>query len=356
MKDIIRQYLLTLKNNKRLETKSLEQQVINTVGLEAYWDIWGGYEAFAQAILALGQEGLLRPVKAWKQNGMNPALYKGYQLVLPAAALDSEVMRILSTQYHPKLNVSYYFTHQEAYQQDKDYLTALNRFFKQNPAFHHLPAITVNERSFQIFYDEKWLISPYGHTVLQRLGVTLEDLRCYPTYEPFFYYQTQHQDGQAVNGLIVENKDTFFSLKMLLQQGVYTWGDTSFSLLIYGEGRKIEKSFSFFGELKEYKNRFVHFYYFGDLDPEGIDIWYALQKQNQVKIQPFVFFYQTLVQRYRQVAQPLKKNQRVSPEGLQAFLTYFSAPEAALIAEMLDCRLYLPQEGVHYQLLYELSN
>jgi len=46
--------------------------------------------------------------------------------------------------------------------------------------------------------------------------------------------------------LIVENKDTFFSLKALFQEGINRWSGKSFSMLIYREGRKILKSISFF--------------------------------------------------------------------------------------------------------------
>ncbi|MCL0063142.1 DUF2220 domain-containing protein [Peptococcaceae bacterium] len=80
--------------------------------------------------------------------------------------------------------------------------------------------------------------------------------------------------------LIVENKDTFFSLKALFQEGINRWNGKSFSMLIYGEGRKILygegrkilKSISFFEEIEEYKGLSTSFYYFGDLDAEGISI------------------------------------------------------------------------------------
>ncbi|MBO8137129.1 MAG: hypothetical protein H0Z40_03180 [Desulfotomaculum sp.] len=355
MKDIIYNYLITQKK-KRIKTADIEKYVIDKLGLNEYWDRHGGYYSFAAAIESLVEEGVIRPVKSWKQNGMNPALFKGYQVILQEDKLDADLIHILSTQYHPDINVSYYFNHKSEYQQDKDYLSALNTFLKQNTALSELPAITVNERSFQIFHDEKWLLSKHGHNFLQRVGLTLQDLRCYPTYEPFFYYQRQNRNAQEVNVLIVENKDTFFSLKTLFQEGIYSWAKIPFSLLIYGEGRKIEKSFSFFWELEEYKSCHVNFYYFGDLDPEGILIWYELQRQERVDIRPFVFFYDTLVKKYLHVAQPLKKEQTVSTEAVQAFLAYFSSGRSELIREMLRGNLYLPQEGLNYQLLKELSD
>ncbi|MCL0101390.1 DUF2220 domain-containing protein [Peptococcaceae bacterium] len=95
--------------------------------------------------------------------------------------------------------------------------------------------------------------------------------------------------------LIVENKDTFFSLKALFQEGINRWNGKSFSMLIYGEGRKILKSISFFEEIEEYKGLSTSFYYFGDLDAEGISIWYELTEQREVV--PFVYFYCCLFER-----------------------------------------------------------
>ncbi|MDD3653748.1 MAG: DUF2220 family protein [Desulfotomaculaceae bacterium] len=356
MKDLIYNYLINPRNNKRIKIKAVEKHVIDKLGLDHYWDKFGGYNTFAEAIEFLVQDGVIQPVKSWKQNGMNPALYNGYQVIIQEDKLDADLIQMLSTQYHPEINVSYYFNHKLEYQQDRVYLSALNNFLKENTALNELRAITVNERSFQIFYDEKWLLSRHGHNFLQRVGLTLEDLRCYPTYEPFFYYQRQHTVGREANVLIVENKDTFFSLKTLMQKGFNSWAKTSFSLLIYGEGRKIEKSFSFFWELEEYKNCKVNFHYFGDLDPEGILIWHELQRRAQVKIRPFVFFYSTLVNKYLNVAQPVKKGQTISKEAIQAFLAYFSAGDADLISKMLNSNLYLPQEGLNYQLLNELAD
>ena len=355
MRQIIYNYIIS-QEKKRLKTVDIEKHVQDKIGLEKYWNNYGGYPSFSKSIDLLIQEGAIRPIKTWKQNGMVPALYNGYQVILQEGMLDDELIKTLSTQFHPKINVSYYFKHKVEFRQDKRYLEALNDFLRANPDLNKLPNITVNERSFQIFYDEKWLLSKHGHNFLQRIGLTLEDMSCYLTYEPFFYYQRKNRDSQEVNALIVENKDTFFSLKELLQKDINTWGKTPFALLIYGEGRKIEKSFSFFWELDEYKDCKVKFYYFGDLDPEGISIWFDLQRKSKVDIKPFVFFYNRLLEKYLQVAQPIKKDQKVSAEAIQAFLSYLPDDSAKSISKMLSSKRYLPQEGLNLQLLIEFSD
>lgn len=356
MKKIIYNYL-TSKYKRRLKTKDIENYAIDMLGIDEYWNKYGGYQSFAKAMEALVQEEVIRPVKTWKENGMHPVLYNGYQVILQEDKLEDDLIHMLSTQYHPEINVSYYFNHKAEYQQDKKYLLALNTFLRRNTALNKLSNITINERSFEIFHDEKWLLSKHGHNFLQRIGLTLQDLRCYPTYEPFFYYQKPSRNAQkenTLNVLIVENKDTFFSLKKLFHKDINSWGKISFSLLIYGEGRKIEKSFSFFWELEEYRNCHVNFYYFGDLDPEGISIWFELQRKSGINIKPFVFFYDMLINKYIHVAQPIKKEQKTSTEAVQAFLAYFSAESITSICEIVSSNLYLPQEGLNYQLLKKI--
>lgn len=355
MEMIIDGYLRDQKK-KRIKTKDVEQHVLTVMGQDRYWTA-GGYHAFVKAIESLVKKGVLVPVKAWKTNGLNPPLYNGYKIVSLVEELSPAMKQKLLTQYHPSLNTSYYLTHPKEYKEDAVFLTKLDTFLKENRDFRSLPPITANERSFQIFQDEKWLMSRQGHAFRQRVGLTLEDLRCYPTYEPFFYYSTGlSDDTEKINVLIVENKDTFFSLKSLFQRDLNKWGHTAFTVLIYGEGRKIQKSFTFFWELPEYRECQAEFYYFGDLDPEGILIWYELQQEvKSIEFKPFTFFYNALLQKYAGLAPRMRTEQRFSRKAVSAFLSYFEPLQSKAILKMLEDKRYIPQEGLHYNLLRELS-
>jgi len=355
MKNIIEEYLRSQKK-KRVETRVIEGYVIAAMGREPYWR-QGGYLSFAKAIGLLVDEGVMAPVKAWKTNGLNPSLYNGYQIIAPGDQLDKGIKQELLTQYHPDLNTAYYLKNPKEYQQDQGYLAALDRFLKENPDYQTLPAITANERSFQIFHDEKWLLSGHGQKFRQRVGLSLEDLRCYLTHEPFFYFAGKVPgEGAEINVLIVENKDTFYSLKALFQAGVNRWDNISFTVLIYGEGRKIEKSFPFFWELAEYRPYEKVFYYFGDLDPEGILIWYALRKRQEVEIKPFTFFYGALVERYARTAPKRRGVQRFDGEAVEAFLSFFGSDRVEEMRKILEEERYLPQEGLNYLVLVDLAN
>lgn len=344
---------LNAQKKKTIASETIERHVIGLLGTDIYWKT-GGYPSLALAIQGLVDEEILLPVKAKELNCKNPALHYWYRIVPRDEKPEQDKRQQLLTYYHPAINTSFYLNHAKEFEQDESSLSLLDRFFKTTPALLNLVPITANERSFQIFRDEKWLLSAAGQKFLQRVGLSLEALRCYVTHEPFFYYAKRVPgEGSAVKALIVENKDTFFSLKTLFQEGISSWAGVSFSLLIYGEGRKIEKSISFFDELDDYRNNAVDFYYFGDLDPEGINIWHALTGKLPVK--PLVYFYQELFERYGGDTPALRKGQRFSPEAVQDFLAHFQPDTAVGIQKMLLAGHYLPQEGLDYAFMRELA-
>lgn len=347
------------QTKKQVVTGEIEDHLIKVLSQDGYWK-QGGYHSFAAAMETLAQKGIVSPVKASGFNGLQPPLYEKYRIAVKDDGPDGDTRQKLLTWYHPQINTAYYLTHFKDYKEDEPYLYRLDSFLKLHKDFTAWPMITANERSFQIFHDEKWLLSGHGRLFCQRTGLFLDALRCYQTYEPFFYYPVGLPvNTDKINVLIVENKDTFFSLKGLFQQGIYTWDGCAFSLLIYGEGRKIQKSFRFFGELGEYRNYQPDFYYFGDLDPEGILIWHDLQSQYGISVKPFTLFYNALFDRYRENAPLLKDvkkaGQKYSEEAVKAFLACFDRRRATGILQMLEEKKYLPQEGLNYVLLEELA-
>jgi hypothetical protein len=352
MQELILKYLKN-RDRKRIKTKAIEDYIIKRVGTQKYRR-QSGYQEFANSIESLVSKKLIRPIKAWKKNGMVPSLYNGYQILSLQKELNPAIKKELLTQYHPNINTTYYLSHPQAYKEDKEYLSQLDQFLKENNTLELMP-MTVNERSFQIFGDEKFLASQAGREFLRRVGLSFETLEAYPTYEPFFYYQ-QARGLEQRNLLIIENKDTFFSFKKLLQEEIDSWAGVSFDLLIYGEGKKIQHSFPFFYELKEYQEGANNFYYFGDLDPAGISIWYGLEKKFKEKFKPFIFFYTILLEKYQKGAPQLKKQQNFKQQTIKKFISYFSSEIQNEILELFNVNRYLPQEGLNYSLLKDISD
>lgn len=163
-------------------------------------------------------------------------------------------------------NLDYYFRNQEKYKKHKKYLQILNDYYIQKCK----PYLTSNELSFKLFNDEKFFENPktrvnLGLEILLNLKMKYEDFNCYKTQEPFFYNIKKsffHKESREI--LIVENKDTYFTLKSKKYCEV-------FDMIIYGEGKKIISSFDL---AKEYHINFNdNIKYFGDIDSEGFLIY-----------------------------------------------------------------------------------
>ena len=347
MERLIKKYLNKSKT-KRIKTREIEDYILNNSQERKY-----NYQHFAAAIKELVTQNKLRPVKARGRNGRRPRLYNWYQIKTKEKQISKELKKKLLTQYVPQLSMSYYLHHPGQYKSDREYIEIIDNFLKRTD---QTVEMAVNERSFQLFNNEKFLTSKQGQQILERLRIAVTNLNCYLTYEPFFYYQHQ-TDNREKNILIIENKDTFFSLKKLLQEGITEWDEIRFSLLIYGEGKKIQSSFSFFKELDDYQSADldVNFYYFGDLDPEGIKIWWGLQNKYEVEFRPLQFFYQQLL-KYNQLAADLKTEQNFSEAALEEFCQYFNSQEVDKIKNLLHSGKYIPQEGLNYQQLKEVSS
>jgi hypothetical protein len=364
MRDLVERFLAT-SPVKRIQTKAIEDHVIKNLGIQDYWQR-GGYLAFADLISQLVQENRLKPIKARKTNGMDPSLFNWYQSIPLQESFSLEEQRELLKLYHPKLDLAYYLQRQEAYRRDKPYLADLDRYFRQFKNSQDMQkgrAVTINERSFEIFHDEKFLASSHGQTLLEAVGLDVSDLNCHHTYEPFFYYQVgsleQSTQERPLHILIVENKDTFFSFKSLFQEQITTWNGVSFQLLIYGEGRKILRSLSFLGEL--FFGTIpsgVICHYFGDLDPEGVAIWDELvqtYRPQGLKIVAACFFYVELLKRHGREAPPLRSSQRRHLEAIERFVLQFESSLREALRDLLQSGNYLPQEGLSAALLYELA-
>ena len=124
---------------------------------------------------------------------------------------------------------------------------------------------SINERSFEIWGREKFLSKEQGKKVLSHCGLDLEFLDLYPTAEPLAYYSHTRETPQ--NLLILENKDTFFSMRRHLLEGGEKILGTEIGTLIYGGGKRIIRSFQDFSLCIEPYMRDAgnKIYYFGEL-------------------------------------------------------------------------------------------
>ncbi|MBC7543858.1 MAG: hypothetical protein H7338_14130 [Candidatus Sericytochromatia bacterium] len=326
----------------RVSTTDLEQTVLDRLGGEAYRGA-GGYRAFAEAIGVLLTEGRLKAVKPRETNGLFPALPQLLKRTISRMGTDPATIHVLLSQLHPAIMTTHYQRHPADLADDRQPLDALDRYLRQSPP--STVSLTVNERSWQLFGDEKFLAGPDGARLLNRTGINLARLACHQTHEPFFY-TTGNPSATAV--LIVENKDTFFSLQQAFRQGQTGFAGQDYRLLIYGEGRKITRSLAFLSEIPGCAPETLRGHYFGDLDPEGIAIWHETATRfGHWQVVPAVALYEALLAVAGPRAPALRTAQRQDRAALTAFLAHFRAPAQAAITSLWEERRYIPQEALH---------
>jgi hypothetical protein len=331
------------QNKKVIETADLLFVAERQFGGEVF-ELKGGYRAFAAVIDGFCEKGLISPVKASGINSRNPSLYNKYRVLINTKKqLCEEHMQELQS-LHPKLDKGFYFKNPDEYRKDRDYVLMLSDYLldsNQNNTLKY--RCTMNERSFEIFNNEK-LLESKGKVLLKRLGLSLEGLNCYKTHEAFFYILFEPKE--RLNVLIVENKDTFYSaLKYLERKLDREMYGVKVDMLIYGEGKKIVKSFSFISEVSM-GTPIDRVYYFGDLDFEGIGIYNSLaSKYGKHLIVPHTALYKEML---FSVKKPPVLRTGQTEFFLDLFLMYFDEESKDRILKILYNGQYIPQEAVNF--------
>lgn len=305
--------------------------------LENYLDLYN-------VIMDLIHTDKIKPIVSSKTNGKKPALYNWYKVI--AESKDNRhLIDEIQFSLHPLLNIDYYIEHVESYMKDREYILKLSNYLSNKKEFTE--PISLNERSFEIWGREKFLQKEGGMRILKNVGLGLDDLNIYHTTEPLAYYSHHKEIPQKV--LILENKDTFYSMRRHLLNGNQTILGASIGTLIYGGGKSIHKAFSDFQLCVEpyISHPSNEILYFGDLDYEGIIIYEKLQEIFLERpIMPFIEAYQRMLVKGSGLDLPSTKEGQNRNIGTR-FLDYFSQEEKDSINTMLNRGTYIPQEIIN---------
>lgn len=172
--------------------------------------------------------------------------------------------------------------------------------------------------------------------------------------------QLFQQHEQQLNILIIENKDTWYTLKNIMSQNFNCLTGIKFDSLIYGEGKKIARKMD---SLTEFDKSFFHgvkttYYYFGDLDYEGIGIFYELFNVNpMLDIKLMKALYITMLDASREIIEqlPVTKEKQVKKTGqLEWFVSFFDPEHQVIIKNILESDRYIPQEILNNEDFKEL--
>lgn len=271
----------------------------------------------------LVQERYIEPQKTSKTNV--EGISEKYKIIKQDDAnIKQEIINLSN-----KLKIDYYLKNTKEYQKDKEIINSISKFISKPIE----GVLTINERSYQIFQNEKLLKE--REDIIKKLGLTLQDLKCYETYEPFFYYENKEFSKGKI--LIIENKDTFWTIQNAVKTNKYK----NIYLIIYGEGKKILKSFEFINNFK-LENNIIE--YFGDIDYEGINIYEQLKsKYSQYNIKAYKTGYQKILD-IEKNPNKIRANQICNLKNNEEFLKEFDKDYQRKLKYIFENKLYIPQE------------
>lgn len=326
---------------------SYSKKVIELYDIEKIYKI-ESYDELCKLVADLIKEERLLPVKNSGGNGKKPTLYKKYR-ILEKDVDDSEFYDEINYKLSTKLSVEYYKNHIDKYKEHREYILKLSDFITNK---QHLlsKTISMNERSFQIWGREKFLQKEGGKTIVKNLGIDLGELNYYDTSEPLAYYSKSKETPQKV--LIIENKDTYYTMRRhLIGEGENIF-EEDISTLIYGGGKNINKAFNDYKiSVEDYvsdsRNKIL---YFGDLDYEGIIIYEGLYELfgKEYNMIPFISGYKKMIDKAKMESICLPKTKEGQNKNIsETFLKEFDEDYRTQIEEILKDGLYIPQEIVN---------
>lgn len=341
-----------LAGRLRFQLADLENFIKARLGGATAYQAAGGYQNLYQLLKKLADEEKLRAIKSSDFNQRQPRLKKRWTLLKEELEgwSDKEILK-LSRQ----LDLSYYLKRPAQQTAElKQKLFSLAEFLKSKSEREWASR---EERSLELFADEKFLSRTAGKKLLSNLNLSLVELKA-QQYNHLFVYWTK--DPTQINNIIImENHSAFIGAKKALAAGIDIFA-RDFDTVIYGQGKRIIRSFSFLEELlgleaaednsRQRQQRLddLNIYYAGDLDPEGLAIYVALKnKYPDFKIKLLGEYYQLLLEeseRFYSYYKRQNKKQKVLAQVLVEFEEQGYNDLAAELQRSWENELRLPQE------------
>jgi len=294
------------------------------------------YSDFSRIMNDLVKEQVLSPIKKHGTNNKKNPLANTYR-INKVYFKQNLIDEIATYQFklNPAINLQSYFSlNEKQWNNDLPYIKKVDYYLKK----YGFPKdkVTAPQRSYEILGDEKWIDEKGGRELLNRLGL-IEKLKIDLVPDPLMFAINKNKITNCKDyvHLIVENKAPFYALLDDIE-------NTSFTSLIYGAGWSIFGGISVFERQIGLVEGNHKFYYFGDLDFEGISIWHGLNEKREIKLA--VEFYKQLLKKDISYG---KENQIPNEKAINDFLTNFHKEDSEKIQNVLEEGGYYPQEGLN---------
>jgi hypothetical protein len=305
----------------------------------------GSYVELKIAVDEMIENNKIKPIKSKGMTSFNPKVYCEYRKVTEKkdyTELKNEIIKL-----NPKLNITRYLKNPEVYEEFQEQVLKLSKFL-WNKKDNLNNEISVKERSFEIWGDEKFLESKEGKSILTFNMIDNEYLNFYYAPEPFFCIEIKKKKKDSVL-LIIENKDTWYSVgKALNLSDNKLFFGIEINYLIYGEGNKATRKNALTDFINTITDLPSNIFYVGDIDVAGVNMLYDCINKNELAIKPFMPMYKNMVN----LTDANKMNITDDNRGIdynKEFLSEFNDDEKAIVREILDSNKRIPQEILNYQ-------
>lgn len=308
------------------------------------------YEELYDVLEELCEKQMIVPVKKSGKTSFLPQVYREYKKL--AAKPDHSHLIPEIRSLHPSLSIDRYLSNPGEFEESREYILKLSSMLWQKDARLE-QWMSVKEKSYAIWGDEKFLESRQGRSILAFHHLDGEKLHYYYAPEPFFCRVFQPEGKGDV--LILENKDTWYSIGRAIKgSDTGQIAGLTVGLLVYGEGNKItreQEGMSAFLEEMGYGNAGQKVCYAGDIDRAGLGMFYDAKRQNpDLAIEPCLPLYHAMVRRALQSGQKPELSEDKRAIGWErGFLSYFTEPGRSLVWQVLEENRRIPQEILNYQ-------
>ena len=308
------------------------------------------YRDVATVLSEWEEAGLIRPMKSRGKTSFAPYIFQYYHKVSQKEDYSEEKEQI--QRLHPTM-IPQLLSHPELYRMYREQADALSEFLIRRDSGDEeaCERMSVKERSFQIWGDEKAFEKGSAGKLCHQLHISHEALNAYRTHEMFFVeeFDTHGEQGCA---LILENKDPWYTLTRLFRLiGCSKLAGTAIRYLIYGEGKKAAQKSEFEEDTMTGCIARLAFepsvvYYAGDIDRAGFEILQSCQKNNpKLDIQPMTVLYQAMAEEHMR----LGRDANTSPDkrGIDYDLEVLSIFDGAArehVKSILENEQMIPQE------------
>ncbi|MZL18531.1 Wadjet anti-phage system protein JetD domain-containing protein [Clostridium beijerinckii] len=365
LNDIVKKSIEKYRENqgskkKRIDIDNFEEEIIKILHSQENYNSLGGYREFYSCIKNLENSCIIVSLTSNKDhNSKKPFLSKFWWLMpkYKSNQWDSNTIAKLST----VLDISFYIRNKK-YQtiEELDKIMCIYKYLKSSPTSM---IIIREERSLSIFNDaakilncepEKFLSSSEGKTLLNRLNLSYNNLNCEVISEPFdFWINSTVNSGNKSEVLIIEGLATYNSIKNILKNSIYWKLGTIPYIVIWGAGRQIEGTINYLHDIMPNPHT-LRIRYAGDIDSEGLDIFYNLKNKNKhLNIILATHFYDFLITYFFNASKPIITNQRRIFTVLESIKAEFQSNSDVFskIEYLWFNKLRIPQEFINLETL-----